>query len=198
MPFLNPVTLGGDLVLLEPLTLDHADGLREAALDGRTWETWHVSAPGPDAVVVDIAGKLAMAERGALLPFAVRRRADDRLVGVTAYLNPLPAVPALDIGYTWHAASARRTGINTEAKLLLLGHAFGALTCRRVGFRTSWFNHESRRAIERLGAVFEGRIRSDRVTRDGIVTDTAQYSITDGQWPAVERHLTHLLAHHTR
>lgn len=198
MAFLDPVILRGDLVSLEPLTLDHADAVRQAVLDGRAWEIWHTSAPEPDAVADDIAGKLAMAERGALLPFAVRRRADDRVVGVTTYLNPLPAVPAVEIGYTWYAASARRTGINTEAKLLLLGQAFDAWSCRRVGFRTNWFNHESRRAIERLGAVFEGRIRHDRVTRDGIVTDTAQYSITDDQWPAVRRHLTHLLDRHAR
>ena len=193
MPFLDPVTLNGDIVSLEPLAIDHADAVRAATLDGRVWELWYTSAPEPDAVAADVAGKLALAERGAMLPFAVRRRADDRIVGVTTYLNPLPAIPAVEIGYTWYGASARRTGLNTEAKLLLLRHAFEEWACRRVAFRATWFNQDSRHAIERLGAVFEGRIRHDRVTRDGIVTDTAQYSITDDQWPAVERHLTHLL-----
>ncbi len=198
MPFLDPVTLRGALVAVEPLEVGHADALRDATLDGRVWELWHTSAPEPDGIAANIADKLAMAERGSLLPFAVRRRADDRIVGVTTYLNPSPAVPAVEIGYTWYAASARRTGLNTEAKLLLLRHAFDVWACRRVAFRTNWFNHESRRAIERLGAVLEGRIRRDRITRDGIVTDSAQYSITDDQWPAVERHLTHLLARDDR
>lgn len=196
--FLDPVTLSGDMVTLEPLAPGHAGPLRDATLDGRVWELWHTSAPEPDAVASDISAKLAMAERRALRPFAVRRRADDRIVGVTTYLNPSPAVPAVEIGYTWYAASARRTGLNTEAKLLLLRHAFQEWECRRVAFRTNWFNHESRRAIERLGAVLEGRIRHDRITRDGIVTDSAQYSITDDQWPAVERHLTFRLASRDR
>lgn len=196
MAFLDPVVLAGGLVRLEPLAADHAATLTEAVRDGRVWELWYTSAPEPDAVAADIAAKLERAERRLVLPFACRRLADDRLVGVTTYLNPLPAVPAVEIGSTWLAASARRTGINTEAKLLLLRHAFGAWGCRRVAFRATWHNAESRRAIERLGAVFEGRIRNDRVLRDGTVTDTAQYSITSGDWPAVERHLRHLLARH--
>lgn len=197
MSFLDPVTLAGRLVRLEPLGSQHADGLRAAVADGNVWELWYTSAPSPDAVDDDIAAKLDQAGRGVLLPFATRRLADDRLVGVTTYLHPLPDVPAVEIGFTWNAASARRTGINTESKLLLLHHAFEVWGCRRVAFRATWFNHESRRAIERLGAVFEGRIRNDRVTRDGVVTDTAQYALTDDAWPAVECHLTHLLRTHT-
>lgn len=131
-----------------------------------------------------------------MLPFACRRLADDRIIGVTTFLNPLPAIPAVEIGYTWNAASARRTGTNTESKLLLLRHAFEAWGCRRVALRATWYNTPSRRAIERIGATFEGRLRNDRVLPDGTVTDTAQYAITDADWPAVERHLTHLLATH--
>lgn len=194
--FLDPVTLTGRLVRLEPLTTDHTDALAAAASDGDVGGLWYTSAPTPDAVADDIAAKLAAARRRAMLPFATRRLADDRIIGVTTYLNPLPDVPAVEIGATWNAASARRTGTNTDSKLLLLRHAVEEWGCRRVAFRATWFNHESRRAIERLGAVFEGRIRNDRVTRDGIVTDTAQYAITDDAWPAVERHLTHLLDSH--
>lgn len=190
---LDPVTLAGDLVRLEPLTRAHADALREAVRDGRVWELWCTSAPTPEGVEADIDAKLGLAARGLMLPFATRRLADDRVIGVTTFLNPLPAIPALEIGYTWNAASARRTGTNTEAKLLMLRHAFGEWGVRRVAFRANWYNQPSRRAIERLGAEFEGRLRNDRVTRDGLVTDTAQYSITDDQWPAVRRHLTHLL-----
>ena len=105
-----------------------------------------------------------------------------------------PAGATWRCGYTRQAASAHRPGTNTEATLLMPAHAFEQWGCRRVCFRATWFNHPSRRAIERLGAVFEGRIRNDRIMRTGEVTDTAQYSITDGDWPAVRRHLDHLLA----
>lgn len=193
MAFLDPVVLTGRHVRLEPLSRDHAAALRAAVRDGRVWELWYTSAPEPDAVAADIEAKLTLAGQGLMLPLVTRRQADGKVVGATAYLNPVPGVPAIEIGSTWNAASTRRTGTNTESKLLLLRHAFDVWGCRRVAFRTTWFNLESRRAIERLGAVFEGHIRHDRVTRDGIVTDTAQYSITDDQWPAVERHLTHLL-----
>lgn len=193
MTFLAPVTLTGRLVSLEPLAVHHADGLAEAVQDGAIDRLWYTSAPPPDRMADDIAGKLAQAARGAMLPFAIRRLADDRLIGVTTFCNPLPAVPATEIGYTWQAASAHRTGTNTEAKALMLAHAFDHWGCRRVAFRATWFNHQSRRAIERLGAVYEGRIRQDRVLRTGEVADTAQYSITDGDWPAVRRHLEALL-----
>ncbi len=191
---LSPTTLTGRLVRLEPLTEEHVDGLHRAVQDGHIHDLWYTSAPSPALTDVDVATKRDLADRGQMLPFAIRRLADDRLIGVTTFCNPLPAVPAVEIGYTWQAASAHRTGTNTEAKLLMLTHAFESWGCRRVCFRATWFNHQSRRAIERLGAVFEGRIRNDRVLKTGEVTDTAQYSITDGDWPAVRRHLHHLQA----
>lgn len=196
MAFLDPVTLTGDLVSLEPLTASHVHAVTDAVQDGRVWELWYTSAPQPDALAADIATKLDWAQRHLLLPFACRRIADDRVVGVTTFLNPLPAIPAVEIGYTWNSASARRTGTNTESKLLLLRHAFEEWGCRRVAFRATWYNTPSRRAIERIGATFEGRIRNDRILRDGTVTDSALYAITDADWPAVQRHLTHLLATH--
>lgn len=194
--FLDPVTLSGSLVRLEPLARSHADALRAATHDGRVWELWYTSAPAPEDVEADITAKRAGAAAGQGLPFALRRLLDDKVVGVTTFLHPVPAVPAVEIGSTWYAASARRTGLNTEAKFLMLRHAFEVWGCRRVAFRATWFNHPSREAIERLGAVFEGRIRNDRVLRDGTVTDTAQYSLTGEQWPAVQRHLNHLLGRH--
>lgn len=193
MEFLAAVNLTGRLVSLELLAGAHTNGLREAVQDGDIHALWYTSAPAPDDVAADIAGKLARAERGEMLPFAIRRLSDSRLVGVTTFCNPIAAVPAVEIGYTWLAASAQRTGINTEAKLLMLTHAFETWGCRRVCFRATWYNQPSRRAIERLGAGFEGRIRNDRVLRTGEVTDTAQYSITDHDWPATRRHLQHLL-----
>ena len=164
--------------------------------DGHINDLWYTSAPAPETVAADVKAKRDLAERGLMLPFALRRLADGQLVGVTTYCHPLPTVPAVEIGYTWNSASARRTGTNTESKLLLLRHAFEEWGCRRVAFRATWYNTPSRRAIERIGATFEGRIRNDRILRDGTVTDTAQYAITDADWPAVQRHLTHLLATH--
>ncbi|QIK72672.1 GNAT family N-acetyltransferase [Propioniciclava coleopterorum] len=193
MGFLDPVTLLGREVRLEPLTSDHAGGLADAARLDQVWGLWYTSAPEADRMRADIDAKLARAATGEMLPFAVLRP-DGVPVGVTTYLHPLPAVPAVEIGMTWLAASARRTAINTEAKKLLLGNAFEAWGCRRVAFRTTWLNLRSREAIERIGATFEGRIRNDRVMRDGTVTDSAQYSITDAEWPAVRQHLRHLLS----
>lgn len=194
MSFLDPVTLTGDLVRLEPLSLDHVDALQDATADGDVGLLWYTTAPTPENVRADIETKLANQAARQQLPFATVRRADERVIGVTTYLNPLPAVPAVEIGATWNAASARRSGTNTESKLLLLGHAFEHWGCRRVVFRVTWFNHESRRAVERLGAVFEGMMRNDRVMRSGEVTHTAQYSITDDEWPAVQHHLRYLLS----
>ena len=194
MLILSATSLAGRIAGLEPLHDGHVIGLRAAVKDGDIHHLWYTSAPAPEAVAADVAAKRAQVDRGLMLPFAIRRLADGQLIGVTTFCNPLPAVPAVEIGYTWQAASAHGTGTNTEAKLLMLAHAFGPWGCRRVCFRATWFNHQSRRAIERLGAVFEGRIRNDRILRTGEVTDTAQYSITDGDWPAVRRHLEHLLA----
>lgn len=193
MTFLDAPTLTGRLVQLEPLVPGHVDGLRVAVQDGRVHDLWYTSAPAPDAIGSDVAAKVELSRRRLMMPFAIRRLTDDRLIGVTTFCNPLPAVPAVEIGYTWQATSAHRTGTNTEAKLLMLTQAFEEWACRRVCFRTTWVNHQSRAAIERLGAVFEGRIRNDRIMRTGEVTDTAQYSITDGDWPSVRRHLRHRL-----
>ena len=192
MGFLEPVSLVGRGVRLEPLAVEHAGGLADAARLDQVWGLWFTSAPDADAMLADIEAKLALARAGELLPFAVLRP-DGVPVGVTTYLHPLPAVPALEIGMTWLAASARGTGLNTEAKKLLFGNAFEAWGCRRVALRTTWLNQRSRAAIERIGATFEGRIRNDRVMRDGTVTDSAQYSVTDAEWPAVKQHLRHLL-----
>lgn len=193
MTILDATALSGSLVRLEPLSDAHVDGLREAVQDGRIHDLWYTSAPTPGEMAADVAAKREQGDRGLMLPFAIRRLDDGRLIGVTTFCNPLPSVPAVEIGYTWQAASAHGTGTNRDAKLLMLTHAFEQWGCRRVCFRATWFNHQSRRAIERLGAVFEGRIRNDRILRTGEVTDTAQYSITDGDWPAVRRHLHHLL-----
>lgn len=192
MGFLDPVTLVGREVRLEPLSLEHAGGLADAARLDQVWRLWYASAPPADQMRSDIETKLAAARAGQVAPFAVLR-ADGVPVGMTTFLHPLAAVPAVEIGMTWLSASVCRTSVNTESKLLMLGHAFEEWSCRRVALRATWLNQRSREAIERIGATFEGRIRNDRVMRDGTVTDTAQYSITDAEWPAVKQHLRHLL-----
>jgi len=194
MAFLEPVTLTGDLVTLEPLQLDHHDELVEAATDGRLWELWYTSVPGPQTMRADIEKKLAEQAAGRMLPFTARRKDTGRAVGVTTYMNVEADVPRLEIGSTWTARSAQRTGVNAESKLLLLTHAFEALGCRAVEFRTHWHNSQSRAAIARLGAKQDGVLRNHRRMPDGSLRDTVVFSILDTEWPAVRNGLRHRLA----
>ena len=188
---LTPVTLTGELVTIEPLRPDHHDDLVAAASDGRLWELWYTSVPSPEAMRADIARKLA---EPTTLPFTVRRNDTGAVVGMTTYLNAEPDVPRLEIGATWTAASAQRTGVNAESKLLLLTHAFEALGCLAVEFRTHWHNQQSRTAIARLGAKQDGVLRNHRRLPDGSLRDTVVFSILDTEWPAVRNGLRHRLA----
>jgi RimJ/RimL family protein N-acetyltransferase len=138
----------------------------------------------------DIDRKLA---EPTTLPFTVRRNDTGAVVGVTTYLNTEPDVPRLEIGSTWTAASAQRTGINAESKLLLLTHAFDVLGCLAVEFRTHWHNIQSRTAIARLGAKQDGVLRNHRRMPDGSLRDTVVFSITDTEWPAVRSGLQYRL-----
>ena len=117
-----------------------------------------------------------------------------RIVGMTCYMNIDGHTPRVEIGGTWYAGSAQRTGLNTEAKLMLLAHAFDTLECLAVEFRTHFLNQQSRRAIERLGAKLDGVLRRHLLARDGTVRDTCVYSITAPEWPAVRSHLTWQMA----
>jgi RimJ/RimL family protein N-acetyltransferase len=134
-----------------------------------------------------------MRERLGAMPFVVRENAGGAIVGSTRCFNVDAANRRLEIGHTWYAQRAQRTAINTECKLLLLGHAFETLQCIAVEFRTHWFNHRSREAILRLGAKQDGVLRNHLLMPDGTKRDTVVYSVIDGEWPAVKRHLTHLL-----
>ena len=190
---LSPVTLPGRLVALEPLGREHCDALVAAASDGRLWEHWYTSVPSPDGMAADIESRLAMHAAGTMLPFVVRRRADDVLVGESTYCNIETEVPRLEIGHTWTARSAQRTGVNAESKLLLLTHAFEELGCLAVEFRTHWHNHQSRTAIARLGARQDGVLRNHRRMPDGSLRDTVVFSILDSEWPAVRNGLRYRL-----
>ena len=178
-------TLRGRHVQLEPLRPEHADALRAAASDGRLWELAFTNVPMPGDVGAWLDAALAKQAAGEQLAFTVRA-ADGRIVGSTRYYELLPDTPRLCIGYTWYARSVQRTGLNTEAKLLLLAHAFEALRCASVGFHTSTLNLASRAAIARLGAREEGILRQHLRHRDGSLRDTVCFSILDREWPAVK------------
>ncbi len=192
-----PVTLAGNLVVLQPLRREHSGELADAAADGRLWELWYTSVPAPQDMAADVERRLAEQAAGTLLPFTVRRRDTGAVIGSTNYLNVEPDVPRLEIGGTWNAASVQRSGTNSESKLLLLGHAFDTLGCLAVEFRTHWHNRQSRTAIAALGAKQDGVLRNHRRLPDGSLRDTVVFSITDAEWPAVRTGLQHRLARPT-
>ncbi|HEY1610167.1 MAG TPA: GNAT family protein [Paraburkholderia sp.] len=191
--WIEPVTLTGTHVSLTPLAADDAPALAAAAADGNLWDLWYTSvpAPGQERAYVDTA--LAMRENLGALPFAVRDAAGE-IVGSTRYFNVDSRNRRLEIGHTWYAQRVQRTALNTEAKLLLLGHAFETLDAIAVEFRTHFMNHQSRAAIARLGAKQDGILRSHQIGRDGILRDTVVFSIIASEWPAVRANLRLKLA----
>lgn len=191
----NPPPLAGEHVRLEPLQLAHVDGLCRAAADGELWRDWFTSVPTPAAMDDYVTAALAMQTAGDALPFVVRD-GDGGIVGSTRCYRLDPATPRLTIGYTWYARRVQRTGVNTQAKMLLLAHAFETLGCIAVGFETSWFNQPSRNAIARLGAKQDGVLRSHLRHADGSVRDTVVFSIIHSEWPAVRRNLQSRLERH--
>jgi len=189
MSFLQPVTLVGDLVSLTPLSHDDVEGLAAASADGHLSTLQYTSVPAPEDMSAWIDTCLERQQTGTFLPFVVRRRDTDAVIGMTTYCNVVPAHRHVEIGHTWNARSAQRTGTNTESKLLLLTHAFETLDCIAVEFRTHWLNRQSRQAIERLGAKQDGILRSHQVMPDGTLRDTVVYSILPHEWPAVKSEL---------
>lgn len=189
----EPITLRGRHATLEPLAPGHAPGLAAAVQDGRLWELRVTNVPGPAAMPAEIQRRLGLQAAGSMLPFAVLD-ADGVPVGMTTYMNIDAVHRRLEIGSTWYAQRVQRTAINTECKRMLLGHAFETLDCIAVEFRTSSENQASRRAIQRLGAHFDGVLRSHLRHRDGSLRDTCVYSITAAEWPGVRERLDGLLA----
>ncbi|MBB3274708.1 MULTISPECIES: GNAT family protein [unclassified Pseudoxanthomonas] len=187
--------LKGRHARLEPLQRAHADGLR-AALEGDALAAlWYTNVPRAAEVDTYLDGVFATQAQGRILPFVVRDAVGD-IVGSTRFYDLEPTVPRVSIGYTWYAPRVQRTGLNTEAKLLLLTHAFETLGCISVMFETSWFNQRSRAAIARLGAKQDGVLRNHRRHADGSPRDTVIFSILDNEWPAVKRNLLSRLAQH--
>jgi RimJ/RimL family protein N-acetyltransferase len=194
MTWPSTVTLSSATVRLEPLGHHHAPGLIEAVQDGELWNLWYTSIPPPDRMEAEITRRLKLQEEGKMLPFATFNAATGQALGMTTYMNIDAPNRRLEIGSTWYRKSAQRSGLNTDCKLLLLTHAFEALDCIAVEFRTHFFNHQSRRAIERLGAKQDGILRSHTVTPEGLLRDTVVYSIIASEWPVVRRHLQFLNA----
>ena len=184
-----PITLSDTAVTLVPLSQDHAADLIEAAADGELWKLWYTMIPAPDGVVAEIDRRLGLMDKGSMLPFAILSP-EGKAVGMTTYMNIDAANKRLEIGSTWYRRSVQRGPMNTQAKRLLLTHAFEALGCNAVEFRTHFMNHQSRAAIERLGAKLDGVLRSHMVMADGSLRDTCVYSILAHEWPTVKTHLS--------
>jgi N-acetyltransferase len=189
MQQVRPVTLASEHVRLEPLGLQHVEGLKRAAADGELWTLRVTSVPDPDDTRGYIERALQGFAEGHRLAFAVLDARSGEVIGSSSYHDIVPAVERLEIGYTWYAKSRQRTQVNASAKMLLMTHAFETLGARLVGWRTDNFNFASQRAIERLGARKDGVLRHHAVRRDGTIRDTVMYSMTAGEWPEAKAEL---------
>ena len=193
MKICTPISLEDDhvkLILLEP---GHRDDLVAVAKDGRLWELWYTYVPSEDTIDAYIQQALDQYASGSSLPFVVIDKSTSRIVGCTRYCHIDQVHTRLEIGYTWYAASAQKTAVNTATKFLLLRHAFETLDVIAVEFRTHWHNHPSRAAILRLGAKQDGVLRNHRIDADGALRDTVVYSILPTEWPTVKKSLIYRL-----
>ena len=192
----EPVTLDGRGVRLEPMTTAHHDDLVAAASDGNLWELWFTAVPEPKQTRAYIETALEGQRAGHMLPWVVREMTTGRIVGSTRYHDIVAAIDRVEIGYTWYARSWQRSHVNTTCKLLLCQHAFESLGCKVVGWRTDNFNFKSQRAIEALGAKKDGVLRHHQARRDGTVRDSVMYSMLAAEWPDAKRHLQLRLTRH--
>ena len=197
MAWLEPVVLRGAYARLEPLSQNHRDGLAEAVQDGEMWKLWYTSVPSADGMRKEIDRRLGLQASGAMLPWTVFD-ADGRIAGMTTYMHVDAPNRRVEIGSTWYAKRVQRSAVNTQCKLLLLTHAFEKLDCIAVEFRTHFFNHQSRRGIERLGARQDGILRSHQIAPNGTLRDTVVYSIIASEWPTVKAHLDYQLNERAR
>lgn len=195
MSFVDTPVLQNDVVRLEPLRPDHAADLADAAAFEELWRrAWYTRIPAPDEVPAEIERRLARQAAGEMAPWAIVDPASSRAIGMTSICHVAPDDLRVEVGYTWMRRDAQGAGINPAAKLLLLTRAFEELGCVRVELRTHWHNHQSRAAIERLGAKLDGVLRSHTRMPDGQWRDTVVYSILATEWPQVKRALESRLA----
>jgi RimJ/RimL family protein N-acetyltransferase len=194
--FTQATTLRGQHVCLMPLSAMHHDDLLEAVKDGELWRHWYTAIPTPDKMAAEIERRLSLQKQGSMLPFTVQ--VNGKAVGMTTYMNIDAANQRVEIGSTWYRASVQRSPVNTECKRLLLTYAFEQLQCNAVEFRTHFFNQQSRRAIERLGAKLDGVLRNHQINHHpdaaGALRDTCVYSILNTEWPSVKAHLDYQLS----
>ena len=187
--WIQPITLQGEHVALEPMALAHAGPLGKAVRDGELWCVWVTTAPSPEGAEAYVRAALKRAQQEGGLAFVVRHKASGNIIGATRYLNVDATNQRLEIGGTWYAKSFQRTAVNTESKLLLLTHAFERLEAIAVEFRTHWHNRASRAAIARLGAKQDGILRQHQKGPNGVYRDTVVFSILNSEWPAVKQGL---------
>jgi N-acetyltransferase len=192
MAWLEPITLQGPHARLEPLSRDHCGGLIEAVKDGELWKLWYTFVPKPEDMDKEIGRRLGLQAAGSMLPWTVFD-AGEKIAGMTTYMNVDAPNRRVEIGSTWYAKRVQRSALNTQCKLLLLTHAFEKLDCIAVEFRTHFFNQQSRRGIERLGAKQDGILRNQMISPNGTLRDTVVYSIIASEWPTVKAHLDHQL-----
>src|SRR5882724_8177109 len=198
MPWPEPITLRGTYAILEPLSQAHHDDLVEAVQDGELWKLWYTVIAEPAKMRAEIDRRLDLQVKGSMLPFAVIDTRTSKAAGITTYMNVDAPNRRVEIGGTWYRKSVQRTALNTECKLLLLTHAFESLGCICVELRTHFFNHQSRRGIERLGAKQDGILRNHQIAPNGTLRDTVVYSIIAGEWPTAKVHLNYQLNEKTR
>jgi len=189
----SPVTLEGAHVRLEPLAKSHLAGLAQVGLDEELWRWIPMAVRTVEEMAAYIETALQEQERGVSLPFALIEKATDRAIGSTRYGNIDRTHHRVEIGWTWVARDWQRTAVNTEAKYLLLEHAFETLGCIRVELKTDSLNEKSRAAILRIGAKEEGLFRNHMITASGRIRHTVYFSLVDSEWPAVKARLESML-----
>jgi len=190
---LRPIVLEGDFVRMEPMTLEHHAGLTAVGLDPEIWRFTLVVVQTPEEMRGYMDAALELQRGGAALPFVTIERSSGRIVGSTRFGNYDPANRRIEIGWTWIAPRWQRTAINTEAKYLMLSHAFEKLHCVRVELKTDVLNTRSRKAMLRIGAKEEGVLRKHSLVWDGRYRDSIYYSILDDEWATVKQELEKML-----
>jgi len=191
----HPITLTGKIIRVEPLSLKHVPDLALAGMDDQIWRyLLYGDMRSVEDIQAWVEDMLERRSHGTDMPFAVIYLKSGKAIGATRYMDIRPEHRGLEIGGTWYGIDYQGTGVNADAKYLLLCHAFEVLRCIRVQLKTDGRNLRSQQAIERLGAVREGLLRNHMVRRDGVIRDTVMYSITDKEWPEVKRGLEERLA----
>ena len=190
----EPVVLGGEVVRLEPMAMVHLDGLWEAGRDESLWRLIPTNVASIDDMRKYMETALADRDRGVALPFVTVERASGKVIGSTRFGNIDAANLRAEIGWTWITPAFQRSAVNTEAKLLMLTHAFETWKCIRVELKTDALNERSRAAIKRIGATEEGIFRNHMITDSGRFRDSVYFSIIDTEWPAVKENLVSKLS----